>query len=316
MKVAILEPFSASAQALLKADTKIQLVENLEETEAVLIRSRTVINEHFLNRAPNLKLVITATSGFDHIDWRATEKRGITAAHTPEANAQSTAELTFALMLAWERQILTAHKNVKSNQWREHLHRPLGLDGRVLGLVGLGRVGSRVAAMAHTFGMRIQAYDPYVEEKRFVETRASRTGFIELLKSSDYVSLHVPLTKETKHFLNQPTFHEMSPDAVLINTCRGPVVDENALLTALDEKTISGAAMDVIEREPPPKGHRILSHPKLLLTPHIGAFTESAWEKASQEAALKLLAFARGEKIADTLPLAVPWFVQSEPPKN
>ena len=136
-----------------------------------------------------------------------------------------------------------------------------------------------------------------------------RLGFIELLRSADYVTLHVPLTKETKHLLNQPTFKEMQAEAVLINTCRGPVVDENDLMVALDEGTIAGAAMDVIEREPPPAGHRLLTHPKLLLTPHIGAHTDSAWEKASLEAVEKVLAFARGEALKDTLPLATPWFL-------
>ena len=121
-----------------------------------------------------------------------------------------------------------------------------------------------------------------------------RLSLIETLKANDYISLHVPLTKETKHLLNQPTFGEMQGEAVLINTCRGPVVDENALLTALDEGTIRGAAVDVIEREPPPKGHRVLTHPKLLLTPHIGAFTDSAWEKASLAAVDKGLEIRPG----------------------
>ncbi|MBX3022067.1 MAG: phosphoglycerate dehydrogenase [Bdellovibrionales bacterium] len=309
MKIAILEQYSAGAQALLRAaNPLVSVTTQLEEAEVLLIRSRTVIDAHFLKKVPNVKLIVTATSGFDHIDWRETQKRGITAAHTPEANAQSTAELTFALLLAWERRLIAAHKNVKSNQWREQLKRPQGLEGHTLGIVGLGRVGSKVARMAHTFGMKVQAYDPYVEESLFAETQAERSGFIELLRTSDYVSLHVPLTKETKHLLNQPTFGEMQHEAILLNTCRGPVVDENDLMTALDDGTIAGAAMDVIEREPPPHGHRILTHPKLLLTPHIGAFTESAWDKSSREAVNKALAFARGETVADTLPLQVAWF--------
>jgi D-3-phosphoglycerate dehydrogenase len=229
-------------------------------------------------------------------------------AFTPEANAASAAELTMMLMLAWERDLIGARTNVRGNHWRQGLTRPHGLSGQALGIIGLGRIGRRVATLAKAFGMRISAYDPYVAPEVFEEAFAERMSFIELLKANDYVTLHVPLTKETKHLLNNPTFEEMQGEAVLINTCRGPVVDENALITALDEGTIRGAAMDVIEREPPPKGHRVLSHPKLLLTPHIGAFTESAWEKASNEAVDKALAFTGGKALTDTLPLDVAWF--------
>ena len=156
--------------------------------------------------------------------------------------------------------------------------------------------------------MDVSAYDPYLDEGEFARANVTRLSLMETLKTSDYVSLHVPLTRETKHLLNQPTFGEMQAEALLINTCRGPVVDENDLLTALDEGTIAGAAMDVIEREPPPPGHRVLSHPKLLLTPHIGAFTDEAWEAASHEAVRKLLQFVEGEPLTDTLPISAAWF--------
>jgi D-3-phosphoglycerate dehydrogenase / 2-oxoglutarate reductase len=308
MIVSCLEPYSVAALARLHAQGHEVNQKADAKTEILLIRSRTKIDARLLSELPALKLVVTSTSGFDHVDWRECEKRGVIATHTPEANAQSTAELTLSLMLAWERQILQAHKNVKNNHWREGLKRPVGLDGRQLGIIGLGRVGSRVAKMAVTFGMKIQAYDPYVELEQFCALQCERIGIIELLRTSDIVSLHVPLTKETLHLLNHATFKEMQNDALLINTCRGPVVSENDLMAALDEGTITGAAMDVIEREPPRAGHRVLNHPKLLLTPHIGAFTERAWEKASHEAVDKVIAFAAGKPLSDTLPLQVPWF--------
>lgn len=309
MIVRVLEPYSLIALARLKADgvTVLEGADNLSDAEVVLIRSKTVVDEFFLDQTPKLKLVVTATSGFDHIDWRLCEKRGITVAQTPNANAQSTAELTLALMLASERQILAAHKNVKNNQWRDGLPRPDGLEDKVLGIIGLGRVGQKVARMARTLGMHVQAHDPYVADDVFPRCNAERLGLTEVLRSSDIVTLHVPLTKETKHLMNNPTFEEMA-GAFLINTCRGPVVDENDLLKALDAETIRGAAMDVIEREPPPRGHRLLTHPRLLMTPHIGAFTTRAWEKASLEAVEKVLQFKRGARLEDTLPLATPWF--------
>lgn len=310
MNVVVLESYSLSALARLQAsDIRVSdKTDDLKKADALLIRSHTRIDADFLDKAPNLKLIVSATSGFDHIDWRECKKRGIICSHTPEANAQSTAELTMALMLAGERDLPMAIRNVRGNQWRHGLQRPRGLDGKTLGLVGLGRVGSRVARMAQAFGMKLIAHDPYINFENFSHLNCLRMGFIEVLKTADIVSLHVPLTRETTHMLNHATFKEMQHEAILINTCRGPVVSENDLMTALDEGTIRGAAMDVIEREPPPNGHRLLSHPRLLLTPHIGAFTESAWERASVTAANQVLRLQKGEKILDTLPLSTAWF--------
>lgn len=313
MNVVVLESYSANALAKLKAsDISISdKQEDLSKADAVLIRSHTRIDAEFLEKAPKVKLIVSATSGFDHIDWKECKKRGILCAHTPEANAQSTAELTMGLMIAGERDLPMAIRNVRGNRWREGLPRPRGLDGKTLGLVGLGRVGSRVARMAQAFGLKLVAHDPYINFENFSHLNCLRMSFIEVLKTSDIVSLHVPLTSETKHMLKHATFKEMQHDAILINTCRGPVVNENDLMTALDEGTIRGAAMDVIEREPPPSGHRLLQHPRLLLTPHIGAYTESAWERASVTAANQILRLQKGEKILDTLPLNAAWFAKS-----
>ncbi len=313
MKVVVLENYSANALAkLMASDINISdKKEDLSNADAILIRSHTRIDADFLEKAPKVKLIVSATSGFDHIDWKECKKRGVICAHTPEANAQSTAELTMTLMLAGERDLPMAIRNVRGNLWREGLQRPRGLDGKTLGLIGLGRVGSRVARMAQAFGLKLVAHDPYINFENFSHLNCLRMSFIEVLKTSDIVSLHVPLTSETEHMLNNATFKEMQADAILINTCRGPVVNENDLMAALDDGTIRGAAMDVIEREPPPNGHRLLQHPRLLLTPHIGAFTETAWERASVTAANQVLRLQKGEKILDTLPLNAAWFTKS-----
>lgn len=310
MKVLITEPYSLHSKARLKA-AGFDVHEDasaLAGAEVLLIRSKTQIDGEFLARAPRLKLIISATSGFDHINWRLCQERGITAAHTPSANAQSTAELALSLMLAVERDLISAHKNVKANHWREGLKRPHGMEGKTLGIIGLGRVGQKVARMAYTFGMRLQAHDPYVDESLFPSMHCERMGLIEVLTTSDIVTLHVPLTKETRYLMNNPTLGEMQSDAVLINTCRGAVVNQNDLIDALDAGTIAAAAMDVIEREPPPRGHRVLTHPKLLLTPHIGAYTESAWNRGCNEAVDKILRFQAAQPVGDTLPLSSPWF--------
>lgn len=310
MKIVITEPYSLPSKARLKA-AGFDVHEDaaaLTDAEILLIRSKTEINKELLDRAPRLKMIVTATSGFDHIDWRLCKERGILATYTPSANAQSTAELTIGLMIALERQLMLAHKNVRGSKWREGLKRPHGLDGKILGIIGLGHVGQKVARMAYAFGMRLQAHDPYVDEMMFPAFHCERMGLIELLTSSDIVTLHVPLTKETKFLMNNPTLGEMQTEAMLINACRGAVVNQNDLLDALDGGEIAGAAMDVIEREPPPTGHRILNHPKLLLTPHIGAFTETAWNKGCNEAVDKVLQFQAAQPVSDALPLEVPWF--------
>jgi len=314
MNVWITEPIAVSALAQLRAQSHLALVDDPALAEIALIRSRTQIDKAFLNQAPRLRAVVTATSGFEHMDWKECQQRGITVAHTPDANAASAAELTWTLILALERQLLLAAKNVRSNNWRTGLVRPHGLAGQTLGIIGLGRIGGRVARMGQLFGMRVVAYDPYVEVERFSASGPiERLGLIELLMSSDYLSLHVPLTCETRHLLNHATLKEMTRHARLINTSRGAVVSENDLITALDEGVIAAAACDVIEREPPPKGHRVLNHPKILLTPHIGAYTESAWERSSLEAAEKVIAFSSGgAHLADTLPLNTPWFDLTE----
>ncbi len=314
IKTIVLENYALSALARLLAQGSFEVshsLDDLESAEILLIRSRTRVDQSLLQKAPRLKLVITATSGFDHIDWRECQKRQIVSVHCPNANAQATAELTFTLMLACERKLVEARRNVRENRWREGLTRPHGLEGQILGILGLGRVGQRVARIAQAFGMKLIGHDPYIDEQVFTHYGIERHGMIEVLRSADIVSLHVPLTKETKHLLNQPTFKEMQEQALLINTCRGPVIDENDLMVALDEGTIRGAAVDVIEREPPPAGHRLLTHPRLLMTPHIGAFTESAWEKASNEAVEKAIAYKNNQPIGDTLPLNTAWFMNA-----
>ena len=310
MKVLITEPYSLHSKARLHA-AGFEIHEDpaaMATAEILLIRSRTEVNKDLLDRMPHVRLIISATSGFDHIDWRLCKERRIIACHTPAANAQSTAELCMTLMLALERQLLAAHKNVKGSKWRDNLKRPHGLDGKTLGIIGLGRVGQKVARMAYAFGMRLQAHDPYIDETMFPAFHCERMGLIEILTSSDIVTLHVPLTKETKFLMNNPTFGEMQAESVLINTCRGGVVNENDLLLALDSGKIAGAAVDVIEREPPPTGHKILAHPKLLMTPHIGAFTETAWNRGCNEAVDKILRFRAAQPLGDELPLETPWF--------
>lgn len=306
MKVFVAENYAASSLARLKATPSLVVTDQLKEAEALLIRSQTVVDENFLQQAPNLKLVVTATSGFDHIHWRDCQKRGVTAAFTPEANAHSTAELTLFLMSALFRGTLSQMENAREGRWREGLKRGESLEDKTVGIVGLGRVGQRVAQLAKAHGMRVVAHDPYVDVKTF--DGIERLSFIEVLRAADAVTLHVPLTKETKHMINLATLNEMPPGGFLINVSRGACIDESEVLMALRNHHLAGVAFDVLEREPPLASNELLRHPQALVTPHVGAFTAQAFEKASHAAVSRVIHFAHGQPIADTLPLSTPWF--------
>jgi D-3-phosphoglycerate dehydrogenase / 2-oxoglutarate reductase len=280
----------------------------LKEIQGLLIRSRTKVDKQLLDQAPSLKWIATATSGFDHIDFRECDKRGITVSHTPDANVQSAAELTIALILNLSRKVPLALQAVAKNQWRGDELRGFSLKDKTLGLVGLGRVGQQVAKTLKTLGMKIVGADPYVDDAVFTQLGATRMAFTELLVVADFVSFHVPLTKETMNMIGYPTIRLMNPDAYLINTSRGAVVDENEVIVALDEGLIKGAALDVFEREPLTNQSRLRGRDNALLTPHVGAFTEEAIESASLAAVDRTIEFFRTGKAKDTLPLKVGWF--------
>ena len=307
MKVFFAEPYATNSTAKLRTQRGIEITTDISECEVLLIRSGTRVDETLLQKIPHLKLVVTATSGFDHIDWRACRSRNITVTYTPEANAGSTAELTMFLVSALVRKTLPQIENVRKGKWREGLFRGESLEGKTLGIVGLGRVGARVAELARAYRMSLVGHDPYVSPEVFAKFAIERMSMIEVLKGSDIVTFHVPLTKETKYFINQATIAEMSA-SYLVNASRGAVVDESEVLVALRNNKLDGAAFDVMEREPPQVGNELLRHPKVIVTPHVGAFTLQAFERASDAAVERVIQFNSGNPIPETLPLSVPWF--------
>lgn len=306
MKILINENYATSSLARIKATPGFSITEDWQEAEVLLIRSQTRVDEKLLAKAPKLRLVVTATSGFDHIDWRACRARNITAAFTPEANAASTAELTIFLMSALLRQTVPQMENARSGKWREGIKRGDALEGKTLGIVGLGRVGFRVARLAQAYDMKIVAHDPYAEKSAF--EGVERMAFVELLRAADVVSFHVPLTKQTKHMINLATLGEMPSGGYILNMSRGACIDESEVLVALRKQKLAGVAFDVMEREPPLASNELLRHPSVLVTPHVGAFTTQAFEKASNAAVDRVIRFSQNQSISDTLPLSTPWF--------
>lgn len=283
-------------------------LEHLVSANALIIRSRTKINEELLQKARQLQLIVTCTSGFDHIDLDATQKWGVTVMHTPTANIESAAQLTWGLVLNCVNNIPQASKMVKAGDWNRDLITGMELTGRTYGIVGLGRIGSRVAELAQAFGMNVVAYDPYQEDDVFERLHIPRLSYEEVLKTADVLSFHVPKTLETEHMLNRSQFEYIHRGIVLINTSRGSVINENDLCEALEKGWLRSVGLDVFEKEPLHRNSNLLKYPNVVLTPHIGANTEDAFFKASQIAANKLMAFFVDGSTSDTLPPRAPWY--------
>ena len=281
---------------------------DMKDVHGLIIRSRTVIDDELLSRSKKLQVIITATSGFDHIDLVAAEKWGVTVMFTPEANIESATQITWALILTSCSQITQSHKMMKAGEWARDKVEGTELYKKTLGIVGLGRIGSRVAEIANAFGMNVIAYDPYCDEKNFRQANAERVAFEEILKTSDVLTFHVPKTLETKHMLNRSHFEYIHRGIVLVNASRGSVINENDLCEALENGWIGAVGLDVFEKEPLPRQSRLLNYANVTLTPHCGANSKEAFAKASEQAALKLIRFFQDSSTSDTLPPRAAWY--------
>lgn len=317
-KILVCDRFSLESLHMLESQNYFEIIKvdpaqlkvspALSTCEAMLIRSRTIVDAELLKLAKKLQVVITATSGFDHIDLEATQKWGITVMNTPNANRESAAQLTLTLMLSLNHRLLESHRLMKSGLWRQESALGSELNEKTWGIVGLGRIGTRVAELAKAFKMNVIVYDPYLNDEVFEKYQAKRVSYDELLKLSDFISFHVPKTKETNKMLNAPHFESINRDVFIVNTSRGTVIDEESLVKALENHWIKGVALDVFEKEPLPRNSKLLNFPEVLLTPHIGAFTNDAFERASEEAVLKLILFFRDGTTSDSLPPKAAWY--------
>ncbi|MCB0351088.1 MAG: hydroxyacid dehydrogenase [Bdellovibrionales bacterium] len=277
--------------------------ELLNKATALLIRSRTKINKELIEAAPNLKVIITATSGFDHIDFELTRKKNITVMFTPDANFESAAEHTLLLMLGVLRRLNESARLLREGSWKDELKSGFELKCKTVGIIGLGRVGSRVAELLQAFGAHVIAFDPYQDDKVFEKLGLERFGLSEVFAQAEILTLHVPLNEETRRYIRAETLELAHDGLIFINTSRGRVVDEGALIAALESGQIIGAGLDVFENEPLARDSRLRKLPNVLLTPHIGAHTEEAYIKASMLAAQKLITFINTGEISDNLPL-------------
>jgi D-3-phosphoglycerate dehydrogenase / 2-oxoglutarate reductase len=307
-KIVIADPLSAAGLALFRgAGAEVvelgdggrdRLLELVADADALLVRSRTRVDAELLRAGRRLRVVGRAGIGVDNVDVPAATDRGILVVNAPTANLLSAAEHTFALLLALARNVSAADASIKSGEWTRSRFEGVELQGKTLGIVGLGRIGQQVAARARAFEMRVLAFDPYLAPEQGERLGADLVDLGTLLASADVVTLHVPFSEETRGLLDAGRLSGMKRGALLVNCSRGGVVDEAALLAALDGGHLGGAALDVFAEEPP-RDLALARHPRVVATPHLGAQTAEAQERTSAETAEMVLA-ALGGSLAVT----------------
>ena len=258
-----------------------QLKDALRDADALLVRNQTKVNADLLAQARLLKIIGRAGAGYDNIDVEAASQVGVVVCYSPEENAVSVAEHVFGFLLALARKIPGADRSVKNGGWERKKYHGFELMGKTLGILGLGKIGFRVALRAKAFGMRLLAHDAYLSSTSLhvTESGATLVAMDQLLAESDFLSVHLPLTLETRGLLNRQSFSKMKPTAFIINTSRGEVLVEKDLALALQQGQLAGAALDVREKEPPAADSPLNGLDNVILTPHTAGLTYEAQEK-------------------------------------
>ncbi len=272
----------------------------LPEAEGLFSLLTIRVNEDLLSKAPNLKVVSNMAVGFDNIDLEACTRRGIPVGNTPGVLTDGTADLTMAIMLAAARRLIEASSDARQGMWKTWS--PTGWLGKdlrdaTLGIIGLGQIGSAVAERAAGFRMKIIFSDPNPNQEIADRLNAKKVSLEILFKDSDFISIHVPLTPETHHLINEEVLKAMKSSALLINTSRGPIVDTDALIKALESDWIAGAALDVTDPEPLPPDHRLYEIPNCLVVPHIGSATWHTRRQMAARASENLIAGIQGRRL-------------------
>ncbi|MCS7136071.1 MAG: C-terminal binding protein [Nitrososphaerota archaeon] len=283
---------------LAKGTAEDDLLAEVKDVDVMLV-VYAKITKRIIESAPRLKGIVRYGIGVDNVDIRAATEMGVYVANVPDYCIGTVAEHTFALLLALTRKIILADRIVRSAGWKIWTQQPTelmgnDLEGKVLGLIGMGNIGSAVAIRAKAFGMKVIAYDPYLEKDKARSLDAELVDLDTLLKNSDFVSIHVPLTPETRGMIGEQELRKMKRTAYLINTSRGPIVRESALYKALKDGWIAGAALDVYEKEPPDRDNPLFRLDNVVLTPHIAWYTEEALKRLKRSVAEEAIRILNG----------------------
>lgn len=304
-KILLTDGLDESGQAILHAVAQVddrrgisaeELTEVIPAYQALIVRGRTKVTGEVIQAAKCLQVIGRAGVGVDNIDLAAAAKRGITVVNAPTGNTTAVAELTLGLMLSLSRNIPYADASTKQGLWEKKNLLGSELQGKTLGLIGLGRIGSQVAHRAAAFGMKIIAHDPLLSAEDIQRQGANPVELGHLFAQADYISLHVPLTPQTRGMINGQAIAQMKRGVRLICTARGGVIDETALLGSLESGQVAGAALDVFAHEPPGLT-ALVAHPRVIATPHIGAQTAEAHARTAQDIATEVLAALQGEPL-------------------
>ena len=305
-RVLIAEPIADAGVELLRERFEVDvglngdLAEEIGVYDAIVIRSATKLTAGVLERADRLKVIGRAGVGVDNVDVETATRRGIVVANAPESTVVSAAEHTVGLLLALSRNIPQAHAALKEGRWERARYGGIELDGKTLGVLGFGRIGQQVARRALGLGMRVVAYDPFVAKERFRELGADRVESPdEVLAVSEFLTLHLPLTPETRGFLGKKAFAQMKDGVRLINAARGELIDEDALLEALRSGKVAAAALDVFSAEP--YAGPLLELDNVVATPHLAASTEEAQDRAGVIVAEQVAAALEGALVTNAV---------------
>jgi D-3-phosphoglycerate dehydrogenase len=302
-RILVLEGITERGQEILRAEgwtvdmqkalPPAELVALVPPYHAILIRSGSRITSEVIEAAKSLKVIGRAGVGVDNVDVPAATRRGVLVMNSPGGNTVSTAELAIGLMLALARNLAPADAAMKAEKWDRKSFAGVELLGKRLGLLGLGRIGREVAARARAFGMEAQAFDPFVAPAVAEQAHVRLRSLDEVLQTSDYLTLHTTLTDETRHILGKDALARVKAGVRIVNAARGELIDDEALLAALDSGRVAGAALDVYAQEPP-RDWRLAKHPKVIATPHLGASTREAQERVGTDIAQQVRDFLKG----------------------
>ncbi|GEB32674.1 MULTISPECIES: phosphoglycerate dehydrogenase [Brevibacillus] len=312
-KVLITDPLSEfGIQQLLDAEdvevvrktslSPAELLEIIGDYDALLVRSQTQVTAEVLQAGKNLKAVGRAGVGVDNIDIAAATQAGIPVINAPDGNTISTAEHSFAMLMAVARNIPQAHKKLVDGTWDRKSFQGVELNKKVLGVVGMGRIGSEVAKRAKAFGMSVMGFDPFMTEERAQKMGVIHATVDDICRQADFITVHTPLTKETRHIISTREFAKMKEGVRLINCARGGIIDEKALYEAITSGKVAGAALDVFEEEPP-VDNPLVGLPQVVTTPHLGASTVEAQENVAVDVSEEILKVLRGEPFKNAVNL-------------
>lgn len=304
-KILLTDGLDATGQSILRESASVDdksgisaddLFKVIPEYDALIVRGRTKVTASVMDAASRLKVIGRAGVGVDNIDLEAARKHGMTVVNAPTSTSLAVAELTFGLLLALAREIPRADSSMKQGKWLKKELEGVELNGKTLGVIGFGRIGMEVGKRAAAFGMNVIAYDPLISEDEIKRRGAEPASLQDLYAWSDFISLHMPLTVDTRDMVGRQAFSQMKDGVRIVCAARGGIIDEAALVEALNSGKVAGAALDVFSVEPPGLTEAV-SHPRVIATPHVGAQTAEAQSRASEDIAHEVLSALRGESL-------------------